>query len=176
MFLLIIAFVAGDSAGGNFSAAVSILARDRSGPKLSLQVLLYPVTAYETKQTGYSESYTQNREGYYLTAGKLEWYWRQYLQNPEQQGRHPLVSVLYTKDLTKLPAAVVVTAEFDVLRDQGRAYADKLEASGVSVRYKCYPGQIHSFVGFAVTQYGTDVGMQAIADVGQQIQQHFGMT
>ncbi|KAL0049256.1 hypothetical protein WJX82_009847 [Trebouxia sp. C0006] len=65
--------VAGDSAGGNFSAAVSILARDRFGPKLSLQILLYPVTDYESDQTGHSESFKQNKEGYYLTAGKMEW-------------------------------------------------------------------------------------------------------
>ncbi|DBA95607.1 TPA: hypothetical protein ACH3X3_013455 [Trebouxia sp. C0006] len=164
--------VAGDSAGGNFSAAVSILARDRFGPKLSLQILLYPVTDYESDQTGHSESFKQNKEGYYLTAGKMEWYWKQYLQDPVQC-KDPLVSVLHANDLTKLPPAVVVTAEFDLLRDQGKAYADKLKAAGVSVQYKCYPGQIHSFMGFAVTQYGTDVGLQALADVGQQVQEHY---
>ncbi len=168
--------LAGDSAGGNFAAAVSTLARDRLGPKISLQILLYPVTAYESDTTGHSESHKQNAEGYYLTAGKMVWYWKQYLQDPEQQGKDPLVSPLQTTDMTNLPAAVIVTAEFDVLRDQGKAYADKLHAAGVPVHYKCYPGQIHSFMGFAVTQYSTDVGMQAIADVGLQVQNQFGLS
>jgi acetyl esterase len=102
----------------------------------------------------------------------MEWYWKQYLQDPAQ-GKDPLVSVLHANDLTKLPPALMVTAEFDVLRDQGKAYADKLKAAGVSVQYKCYPGQIHSFMGFAVTQYSTDVGFQALAEVGQQVQEHY---
>ena len=164
--------LAGDSAGGNFAAAVSILARDRAGPKLSLQVLLYPVVAYESKETGYSESFKQNREGYYLTVDKFEWYLKQYLSRPEQAS-DPCLSVTQTKDLSDLPDAVVITAEFDILKDQGKAYADKLQAAGVPVQYKAYPGQIHSFLGFAVTQYGTDSGVQALADVGQLIRKHF---
>lgn len=161
--------VAGDSAGGNLAAAVTILARDRVGPKISLQLLLYPVVVYESDDTGHSESYKQNSEGYYLTAGKMDWYWKQYLPSSEQ-GQDSLVSVLHTDDLSNLPPAVVVTAEYDMLRDQGKAYADRLQAAGVSVHYQCYPGQIHSFMSFAVTQHCTDIGLEAIADVGRQVQ------
>ena len=164
--------IAGDSAGGNFAAAISILARDRAGPKLSLQVLLYPVVSYESEETGYSDSFKQNREGYYLTVDKFEWYLKQYLSNPEQ-ALDPRFSVTQTKDLSNLPAAVIVTVEFDILKDQGKAYAEKLQAAGVPVQSKDYPGQIHSFLGFAVTQYGTDAGVQALADVGQLIRKHF---
>ena len=151
---------------------MSILARDRAGPKLSLQVLLYPVVDYEDKESARTHSFEQNSEGYYLTTDKLAWYFRQYLSQPEQ-ALDSLVSVARTDKLSNLPSAAVITTEFDILRDQGKAYADKLEAAGVNVQYKNYLGQIHSFLGFAITKYGTDVGLQALADVGQLIKSHF---
>lgn len=165
--------VGGDSAGGNFAAAVSILARDRSGPSIKLQLLLYPVVQYEDEQTGYSESAKQNSHGYYLDVDKLAWYFKQYLVNPPEDGGNPLVSVLLTKDLSNLPPAVVITAEYDVLKDQGRSYADRLEQAGVPVHYKDYPGQIHSFIGFAVTDTRTDVGLQAIDDIARHLRNTF---
>lgn len=167
--------VGGDSAGGNFAAAVSILARDRSGPSITLQVLLYPVLQYEDEQTGYSESAKRYSHGYFLDLDKMAWYWKQYLVNPREHGKKPLVSLL-TQDLSSLPPAVILTAEHDILEDQGHSYAEKLKQAGVPVSYKCYPGQIHSFVGFAVTDNRTDVGLHAIDDIAQHIQDTFHAT
>lgn len=148
--------------------------RDRSGPSIKLQLLLYPVVMYEDEETGYSESAKQNSHGYYLDLDKLAWYFKQYLVNPKEDGKNPLVSLSLTEDLSRLPPAVVMTVEYDILKDQGHSYAEKLKQAGVPVQYKCYPGQIHSFVGFAVTESGTDVGLQAIDDVAHYIQSTFG--
>lgn len=104
----------------------------------------------------------------------MDWYFKQVL-NKADEGKDPLVSVSLTKELAGLPAAHVVTAEFDILRDQGKEYADKLQSAGVLVHYKCYPGQLHSFIGFATSQYGTNVGLHAIADVAKQLRTQLGM-
>ena len=166
--------VGGDSAGGNFAAVVSVLARDQAGPKISLQVLLYPVVLMEDDNSGHSKSMQDFAAGYYLTIERMDWYFKQVLNNAEE-GRDPMVSVSLTRNLTGLPAAYVVTAEFDVLRDQGKDYADKLQSAGVSVNYRCYPGQLHSFIGFATSQFGTDVSFHAIADVAKQLRTELGI-
>lgn len=137
--------VGGDSAGGNLAAVVSLMARDRKGPKIVFQLLVYPVTnaAFDTP------SYTSNAEGYLLTRAAMEWFWNHYA--PGQPDRaNPYASPLAAKDLTKLPPALVLTAEFDPLRDEGEAYAKRLKAAGVPTELVRYDGLIHGF--FAMTR------------------------
>ena len=132
--------VGGDSAGGNLSAAVCLMARDRGGPKIGYQLLLYPVT-----QHGYdTESYRQNADGYLLTRDGMVWFWNHYLAS-EADGATPYASPMRAKDLAGLPPAMVVTAEYDPLRDEGEAYAERLRAAGVPVVKKRYDGLIHGF-------------------------------
>lgn len=140
-----------------------------------MQILLYPVVLYEDEQTGYSQSAKQNSHGYYLDLDKMAWYFKQYLVNAQENGKNPLVSVLLTKDLSNLPPALVITGEYDILKDQGHSYAEKLKQAGVPVHYKDYPGQIHSFIGFAVTDNKTDIGVQAIDDVAHYIRSAFSL-
>ena len=132
--------VGGDSAGGNLAAAVSLMARDRGGPALKLQLLVYPVTRH-----GYdTPSYRENAEGYLLTRTSMEWFWNHYL-GPQGDGRQPYASPLDAPSLERLPPAVVMTAEYDPLRDEGAAYADRLRSAGVPVTVTRYPGMIHGF-------------------------------
>jgi acetyl esterase len=132
--------VGGDSAGGNLSAAVTLKARDEGGPALRMQVLIYPVTDHDLT-TG---SYQENADGYLLTRDMMAWFWDHYLAD-ESQGKDPLASPLQAADLSGLPPAFVITAEFDPLRDEGEAYAQRLEAAGVPVTHKRYDGHIHAF-------------------------------
>ena len=132
--------VGGDSAGGNLAAAVSLHARDAGGPPLRMQLLVYPVTHHDYG----TESYTANGEGYLLTKDMMVWFWDHYL-NYAEQGSDPLASPLLAEDLSRLPRAVVYTAEFDPLRDEGEAFAARLEAAGVPVSHKRFDGQIHAF-------------------------------
>jgi acetyl esterase len=133
--------VAGDSAGGNLAAVVAQLARDRGGPRLAFQLLLCPVTDYGF-ETG---SYRDNADGYLLTKNGMVWFWHHYLADPAVEGRDPRASPLRAKSLAGLPPAHVVTAEYDVLRDEGEAYAAKLRDAGVAVTVERYDGQIHNF-------------------------------
>ena len=132
--------VGGDSAGGNLAAAVSIRARDEAGPSLRMQLLVYPVTNHDFT----TPSYTENADGYLLTQDMMRWFWDHYLAGPKD-GKNPLASPLLAKDLSGLPPALVITAEFDPLRDEGEAYAAALTAAGVSVTKQRYPGMIHAF-------------------------------
>jgi len=136
--------VGGDSAGGNLAAVVSLLCRDRKGPELVHQLLIYPVTnhAFDTP------SYRENGKGYFLSADMMRWFWHHYLTE-EAEGANPLASPLRAEDLRGLPPATVLTAEYDPLRDEGRAYAERLEAAAVATRYTNYPGVFHGF--FAMT-------------------------
>jgi acetyl esterase len=133
--------VAGDSAGGNLSAAVAQMARDRGGPPIAFQLLLCPVTEYGFETT----SYRDNAEGYLLTKSGMVWFWHHYLAEPTKEGRDPRASPMRAQSLAGLPPAHVVTAEYDVLRDEGEAYAAKLRQAGVAVTSKRYEGQIHNF-------------------------------
>jgi acetyl esterase len=151
--------VGGDSAGGNLAAAVCLMAKDRGGPSLGMQLLVYPVTARDF-QTG---SYVDNAEGYNLTRDTMVWYWEQYLAN-DTDGTNAYAAPQQAQDLRGLPPAVVITAEYDPLRDEGEAYAHRLQAVGVPTTCTRYPGMIHGFFGMsAVVDKGKDAIAQASA-------------
>ena len=136
--------VAGDSAGGNLSAAVAQMARDRGGPAIAFQLLLCPATEYGFD----TASYRDNADGYMLTKSGMVWFWHHYLADPAKDGLDPRASPMRAQSLAGLPPAHVVTAEYDVLRDEGEAYAAKLRQAGVPVTAKRYDGQIHDFFAF----------------------------
>jgi acetyl esterase len=136
--------VAGDSAGGNLSAAVSLRARDRKGPEILCQGLIYPATNLSALDT---QSHKDFAEGFFLTNEALEWFRSQYVPRPEVR-MDPYVSPLLAKDHSNLPPAVVITAQFDPLRDEGEAYAAKLEEAGVPVEMVRFDGMLHGFVSF----------------------------
>lgn len=133
--------VAGDSAGGNLAAACALLARDRAGPPLAMQVLIYPILDHNFN----TASYAQCGEGYFLTRAVMEWFWSHYLPHAEA-GQEPTASPLRATRLERLPPAVVLTAEYDPLRDEAEAYAQRLQAAGVPVLLRRFEGTIHGFI------------------------------
>jgi acetyl esterase len=157
--------VGGDSAGGNLAAAVSLMARDRKALPLAFQLLVYPVTARDFN----TPSYRQNANGYLLTRDGMQWYWDHYL-NHAAEAEHPYAAPLVAKDLTGLPPALVITAEMDPLRDEGEAYAQRLQAAGIPTQYTCYDGMIHGFFGMPAV---LDKGKQAIAEANTALRQAF---
>ena len=134
--------IGGDSAGGNLTAVVAIEAREQGGPPLVFQLLVYPVTDYSFS----TPSYRDNADGYLLTKDSMVWFWDHYLRS-EADGQDYRASPLRASDLTGLPPALVITAEYDPLRDEGEAYAARLQESGVSVTCTRYDGMIHGFYG-----------------------------
>lgn len=132
--------VGGDSAGGQLAAAVALRARDNDLP-IALQALIYPVTdaAMDTA------SYREFAEGFGLTAGGMNWFWEHFLA-PGTDRKQQEVSPLHAADLAGVAPAYVVTAEFDVLRDEGEAFAEQLKAAGVPVESRREPGLLHGFV------------------------------
>jgi acetyl esterase len=155
--------VSGDSAGGNLAAAVALMARDRGAPALSYQLLLYPVTAPTAGST--FASYRDNADGYLLTRPGMEWFWDHYLASPDD-GKNPYASPLLAPNVSDLPPAMVVTAEFDPLRDEGLAYAKRLRDASVSVTSSHYEGMIHGFLWMAGA---LDAGKQLIAEIGGEL-------
>jgi acetyl esterase len=142
--------VAGDSAGGNLAAAVAIACRD-AGIKLSAQLLVYPVTDVvgnfaDAKENARFPSRAENAEGYFLSRATMEWFSGHYLED-KKHGTDWRVSPLRAKNLAGLAPAVVCTAWFDPLRDEGKAYADALAAAGVTTKYHHGPGLIHGYFG-----------------------------
>lgn len=135
--------IAGDSAGGNLAASVALLARERGGPPIRYQLLIYPVTDYAFD----TASYEENAEGYLLSRSSMRWYWDHYLES-DIDGANPFASPLRAPDLSGLPPATVLTCGFDPLRDEGLAYADRLEEADVDVTVRNYPDAIHAFVSF----------------------------
>jgi acetyl esterase len=135
--------VAGDSAGGNIATAVTLLAKERNGPGLRFQVLFYPVTDASFN----THSYEQFSQGYLLTREAMQWFWNHYAQNTATRDR-PTASPLRAsiQELRNLPPALIITAECDVLRDEGEAYAAKLKQADVPVIATRYPEMIHDFV------------------------------
>ena len=133
----------GDSAGGNLATVTCLRARDEGGPQLRAQVLVYPVTAYHTPPT---PSYLEKGQGYGLSRADMLWFWEQYLEHPGQ-ARDPRAAPLEAPDLSRLPPALVLTAEHDPLRDEGEQYARRLAECGVPVRCTRYPESMHGFIG-----------------------------
>ncbi len=133
--------VCGDSAGGNLSAVVCQMAKHYGGLKIASQVLIYPVIDLSSTNTG---SYNDFADKYLLTRNAMEWLIGMYVPDTENR-RNPFASPIHSEDLSGLPPALVVTAEFDPLRDEGYAYARRLQASGVRTDYVCYSGMIHAF-------------------------------
>lgn len=135
--------VAGDSVGGNMTAALTLMAKERGDVPLVQQVLFYPVTDANFD----TPSYHRFAQGYFLRRDAMQWFWDQYTTDEEQRAEvtaSPLRAT--TEQLTGLPPALVITAEADVLRDEGEAYADKLRAAGVPVTAVRYQGAVHDFV------------------------------
>jgi acetyl esterase len=136
--------VAGDSAGGNLAAVTALRIRDEGGPKLIGQMLIYPVTDYY--QPG-APSMTENAEGYGLTRDGMIWFWNHYVRSPGD-GVHPHASPLRAATLAGLPPALVATAQYDPLRDEGEFYAEALRKVGVPVEMKRWDGMNHGFFFF----------------------------
>ncbi|WLD65531.1 alpha/beta hydrolase [Pseudomonas sp. OVF7] len=136
--------LAGDSAGGNLALAVSYLAARWEGPNIRHQCLFYPVTDAACDTVSYADF----AEGYFLTRAMMDWFWRQYLENAAQKD-DPLASPLRAEDLTDLPPTTLISAEFDPLRDEGEAFAQRLHAAGVPVRVQRCDGMIHGFISMA---------------------------
>jgi acetyl esterase len=132
--------VGGDSAGGNLAAAVALRARDRGGPALAAQLLIYPVIDFDL-ETG---SYRARAIGFGLTRDSMKWYWEQYL-GAAGDGFSPEASPIRAAVHAGLPPALLITCELDPLRDEGTAYARKLAASGVRVEHLDEPGMIHGY-------------------------------
>jgi acetyl esterase len=151
--------VCGDSAGGNLAAATAVLARDRGGPRLRHQGLIYPVTDAGCDTASMRELAT----GYMLSREIMQWFWNCYLVRAADadDGR---ASLLRAKNLAGLPPASILTAEFDPLRDEAEAYADRLRASGVPVTARRYLGMIH---GFSSLPFVTPMADRSVADLAQ---------
>ncbi len=150
--------VAGDSAGGNLAAAVALLARDRNDPVIDLQVLIYPVIEPNFNQ----KSYLDYAEGYGLSRDRMRWFWKQYLGDKTP---NKYAIPCSADDLSCLPETHLVTAEFDVLRCEGEAYANQLRDAGVTVTNQRYDGNLHGFVHFAGI---FDDGRKATLDISER--------
>jgi acetyl esterase len=135
--------VTGESAGGNLAAVVCQKARDEGGPAIDFQLLAYPVVDHDLSRASYDE----NGEGYLLEKDTMVWFWDHYCA-PERRSE-PAASPLLAESLANLPPAVVLTAEFDPLRDEGAAYAEALAAAGVPAKHICFEGLVHDFLATA---------------------------
>ena len=158
--------VGGASAGGNLATGACRLARDRDGPVVDYQVLVYPVTSY-----GGSFPSREAFDGYFLTLDAIEWFDEQYLADP-LHGHNPYAYPLEASDHSGLPPATVITAGFDPLWDEGEAYAEAMEGAGVSVVHRHYDDVIHAFFG-RLQEPNWERAREAVADVGSDLKGHF---
>ena len=159
--------VGGDSAGGNLAAAVSMMARDRGGPSVGFQLLVYPVTDRNFSTI----SYRDNGEDYSLTRDGMIWFWDHYLAK-DSDADNPYASPLRAQRLKDLPPALVITAEYDPLRDEGEAYAHRLRNAGIPATSSRYDGMIHGFFGMSAA---VDKGKQAIEEASAALQAAFAV-
>ena len=159
--------VGGDSAGGNLAAVVSQIARDHSGPKLALQLLIYPATDMRMNMPSIDE----NADGPLLTKAAMHWFVNHYL-NGEKDRTDPLASPLLASDLRGLPPAFVITAECDPLRDEGEEYTKRLKEAGVPVDVQRYQGMPHGFFSFGAA---LDGGRLAFGDATARLRSAFGL-
>ena len=148
--------VAGESAGGNLAAVMAIRARDRSGPHIALQVLIYPATDADFDRPSYSDPENQLM----VTRDAVIWCWDHYLPDSSRR-TEPDASPLHTENLSGLPPAVILTAEHDVLRDEGEAYAARLQEANVPTELQRYIGQMHGFFTLLMLP-GSELGFQQI--------------
>src|SRR6266571_6951347 len=158
--------VGGDSAGGNLAAVVALMARDQRAPAIALQVLLYPVTDVGAE----SQSYADFAEGFMLTRESMRWFAAHYLAG-KSDAADWRVSPLRAPSLAGVAPALVVTAGFDPLRDEGDAYTRRLREAGVRVDHVCYGGMIH---GFAPMGRLIETGNRAVAHVAAALRQIAG--
>jgi acetyl esterase/lipase len=159
--------VGGDSAGGNLAAAVCLRVRDAGRALPVFQLLVYPVTDSDFTRP----SYVANADGYMLTEVGMRWFWDQYCASAEDQV-HPHAAVLRASDVRGLPPALVITAEFDPLRDEGEAYGELLAAAGVPVTVTRYDGVIHGFYGMFTM---IDKGREAIRESADALAKAFAL-
>jgi acetyl esterase len=158
--------VCGDSAGGNLSAVSCLLARDAGGPDVAFQALIYPTT---DARGGYP-SIVENGEGLFLSADTMLWFYEQYGRSDEDKSDWRASPIL-AEDLSNLPPALIITAEYDPLRDEGEAYGEALRAAGNTVTVKRYDGMTHVFVQLAAM---LEEGRQAIAESAAAMRLAFG--
>ena len=137
--------VGGDSAGGNLAAVVSMMARDRGGPSIAFQLLLYPVTDAAMDTPSQKEFAS---DGFVLSRADMEWFWNNYVESSAEK-MNQYASPLRAKNLAGLPPALILTASHDPLRDEGERFAQRLISSGVKVTCTRYEGVTHGFVSFA---------------------------
>ena len=159
--------VAGDSAGGNLAAALCLLAKQRGGPAIAHQLLIYPVLDTDFNR----DSYRTNGTDYFLTGTMMRWFWEQYVgdavDNPPA-----LAAPLRATDLAGLPAATIIAAEYDPLRDEDIAYAERLKAAGVPVRLERVAGVFHGFASMPGVLPPADA---ALALAGADLRSAFGL-
>ncbi len=156
--------IGGDSAGGNLAAAVTLMARDKKTPRIQSQVLIYPVLNHQFDTL----SYFLFGNGYYLTRDIMQLFWKVYLRHPHD-GHHPYASPLQALSLAQLPPALMISAEFDPLRDEGLAYAWRLHQDRVPVTLKRY-NTLHGFINF---EQELDVADQSLEEISRYLRQAF---
>lgn len=160
--------VGGDSAGANLAIAATLRARTAGGPSIAAQLLAYPVTDCGCETPSYLDPASQLM----LTRETMGWYWDHYAPDPKRR-TDPEASPLRAPDLSRLPPAVILTAEFDVLRDEGEAYADRLAAAGVPVRRRRFDGQMHGFLMMVGLLPGSREGLDwACAALDEVLSEH----
>jgi len=158
--------VMGDSAGGNLSAVCALQARDAGGPELAMQVLVYPVTDCDLT----TPSYGENRDGYLLTEDEMRWFFHCYTRG-DIDATDWRISPLRVRDVRGVAPALVLTAQYDPLRDEGEAYARRLAEAGVTVQKLRYDGMIHAFFGLSAA---FDASRDAIDRAGTALRRAFG--
>lgn len=157
--------VTGDSAGGTLATVVCALARDRGGPAIRFQALVYP--AIDLRGDARYESREAFGSGdYFIGTADINWFRQQYLPDPDVNARDPRVSPMVAADLSRLPPALMITAGFDPLRDEGKAYADRLSQAGVPVEYRCFDDTVHAFASFSAM---IPAGLEALALVASRL-------
>ena len=157
--------VAGDSVGGNLAAVMAHRAKAAGGPSIAVQVLAYPVTDCDLDTTSYRDPANQLM----VSRDDMIWFWDHYAPVPAARV-HPDASPLRSPDLSRLPPAVILTAEHDVLRDEGELYATLLARVGVPVRHKRFTGQMHGFFTMTRELPGADAAMDfVVAGIAEQL-------
>ncbi len=161
--------VAGASAGGTLAAVVAMMARDRRGPRLACQVLWYPATD-AAMDTPSHRDYSAGSY-YLLSRADMEWFWNYYLSSARDRA-NPYCCPTAAKDLSNLPPALIVTAEYDPLRDEAEEYAARLKRAGVAVKCTRYEGVTHAFTGMALI---LDKGRESIVEAATALREAFGV-